>query len=72
MERDPRVSLCLYDPADPYRYVEVRGTVALTEEGGPELIQELSLRYDGTAFREGNPANVRVVVRVRPTHVVEH
>ena len=72
MERDPRISLCLYDPADPYRYVEVRGTVALTEDGGPELIQELSQRYDGTDFQEGNPANVRVVGRVRPTHVVEH
>src|SRR6516165_7748940 len=24
MERDPRVSLCVYDRADPYRYVEVR------------------------------------------------
>jgi PPOX class probable F420-dependent enzyme len=70
MERDPRVSITLYDPADPYRYVEVRGTVSLTEEGGPELIQELSQKYDGTPFREGNPANVRVVVRVTPTKVI--
>src|ERR1043165_6814557 len=42
MERDPRVSVCVYDPADPYRYVEVRGTVSLVEEGGPELIDELT------------------------------
>jgi PPOX class probable F420-dependent enzyme len=70
MQRDPRVSLCVYDPGQPYRYVEVRGTVALTEEGGPELIQRLSLAYDGEPFTEGNPANVRVVARVTPTHLV--
>ena len=69
MERNPRVSLCAYDPADPYSYVEVQGTVSLTEEGGPELIQELSLRYDGAAFRESDPANVRVVCRIRPTKI---
>jgi PPOX class probable F420-dependent enzyme len=72
MQRDPRVSLCVYDPAHAYRYVEVRGTVSLTEDGGPELIQQLSLAYDGEAFTEGNPANVRVVCRITPTHVVVH
>src|SRR5439155_12397424 len=31
MERDPRVTLLAYDPKDPYRYVELRGTVTLDE-----------------------------------------
>ena len=70
MERDPRVTVTLYDPADPYRYVEVRGAVSLTEEGGPELIQELSQKYDGAPFREAKPDAVRVVVRVTPRRVV--
>ena len=72
MERDPRISLLIYDPADPYVYVEVRGTVTMTEEGGPELIQELSQRYDGTPFTEGRPTNVRLVCRVHPTKIVEY
>jgi len=71
MERDPRVTLCAYDPVDPYHYVEVRGTVTLTEEGGPELIQELSMRYDGERFTESDPGNVRVVCRVTPTRVID-
>ncbi len=71
MERDPRVGVTLYDPADPYRYVEVRGAVSLTEEGGPELIQDLSQKYDGVPFREGRPDNVRVVVRITPTRVID-
>ncbi len=71
MERDPRVGVTLYDPADPYRYVEVRGAVSLTEEGGPELIQDLSQKYDGVPFREGRPDNLRVVVRITPTRVID-
>jgi PPOX class probable F420-dependent enzyme len=71
MQRDPRINVAMYDPADPYRYVEIRGTVTLTEEGGPELIQELSRKYDDEPFVEGHPDNVRVVVRVTPTKVVD-
>ena len=70
MQRDPRVSLIAYDPADPERYVEVRGSVSMTQDGGRELIEELSLRYDGVPFREGKPDNVRVVCRVRATKVI--
>jgi len=72
LERDPRVSLCAHDPADPYRYFEVRGTVSMTEDGGPELIEELSQRYDGRPFRESDPDNVRVVCSVTARRVVVH
>jgi PPOX class probable F420-dependent enzyme len=71
MERDPRVSILMFDPADGYSYVEIRGTVSMTGEGGVELIDELSHKYDGTPFVEGHPDNVRIVFRVSPTHVVD-
>jgi PPOX class probable F420-dependent enzyme len=72
IERDPRVSICAYDPADPYRYVEIRGTVSLTEQGGPELIDELSRRYTGKPFQESHPDNIRVVCRVTATKTFTH
>lgn len=71
MERNPNVSLCAYDPADPYVYVEIRGTVSMTEEGGVELIDELSRAYDGVPWTV-RPAETRVVCRVTPTKVIEH
>jgi PPOX class probable F420-dependent enzyme len=69
--KDPRVSVLILDREDPYRYVEVRGTVSMTTEGGPELIERLSQTYTGQRYTgdEGTD-NVRVVVRVQPTHVV--
>ena len=71
MERNPQVSLCAYDPADPYSYVEVRGTVSMVEEGGVELIDELSRAYDGVPWTV-RPTETRVVCRVTPTKVIEH
>jgi PPOX class probable F420-dependent enzyme len=69
LERDPRAAFLAYDPADPYRYVEVRGTVTLTEEGGDELIDELCRAYAGRSWPH-RPEEVRVVCRLTATHVV--
>ena len=69
MERDPRVSLCAYDPANPYIYFTVEGTVTLVEEGGDELIDELSHKYDGKPFTP-TPGGIRVVCRLTADRVV--
>lgn len=69
MERQPLVSLCVTDPANGYRYFEVRGPVTMTRDGGPELIQELSMRYTGRPFTESDPGNVRVVCRLVPEKI---
>jgi PPOX class probable F420-dependent enzyme len=70
MQRDPRVSLMLFDPADPYSYAEIRGKVTMTTEGGPELIDELSFLYEDRPFHESNPDNKRVVCRLTLAKVV--
>lgn len=70
MERNPRVSICAYDPADPYRYVELRGAVTFTEEGGDALIDELSRAYEGKPWHP-KPDQVRLVVRLTPAKIVE-
>jgi PPOX class probable F420-dependent enzyme len=72
MQRDPRVSICMYDPAEPYIYVEMRGAVSLTEEGGRQLINELSNRYDDVDFRVEPPEVTRVVCRLTPSRMIEH
>ncbi|MGC9669421.1 PPOX class F420-dependent oxidoreductase [Planosporangium sp. 12N6] len=70
MTRDPRICICAYDPADPYRYFEARGEVRITREGGQELINELAERYLNGPYEEYAPDSVRVVCRLAPTHVV--
>ena len=71
--RDPRVSVLIHDKRDPYTYVEVRGTVTMTTDGGPELIQTLSQAYTGEGFTgdEGTD-RVRLVVRVDADRVITY
>ncbi|MBO1413924.1 PPOX class F420-dependent oxidoreductase [Streptomyces sp. FH025] len=69
--RDPRISLVINPPEQPYEYLEVRGEVTLTTEGGRELIDELGLKYRGEEkYTYDGPDDVRVVVRIAPRKVV--
>jgi PPOX class probable F420-dependent enzyme len=69
LRNDPRVSISVWDNDDPYKYFEVEGTVELDENGAGEHIDELSQRYEGKPFH--TPTD-RVIVRVRPTRVLDH
>jgi len=79
MRRDPRVTLLCYDPRQPLRYLEVRGTVVeMTEDGAAAHLDALASKYVGRPIRyfgEAIPAEfaateVPVLCRIRPTHVV--
>ncbi|MGN6088435.1 MAG: PPOX class F420-dependent oxidoreductase [Actinomycetes bacterium] len=72
LTRDPRASILIYAQDNPYSYLEVRGTVTTTEEGGRELIDELARKYMGAEryTMDDGTDNVRVVVRISPDKVV--
>ena len=71
IRRDPRVSLAVQDPENPYRYLEVRGRVVeITQNGADEHINKLSQKYLGKPvypFRQ--PGEVRVLYKIEPEHV---
>jgi PPOX class probable F420-dependent enzyme len=74
MQRDPRVSVLVLNPDNPYSYLEVRGRVSMTEQGGRELIDALAAKYRGLdryPWDDGTD-NVRVVCRVQADKVVWH
>jgi PPOX class probable F420-dependent enzyme len=70
MRAEPRVSLAIVDPDNPYRYLEVRGTVTeITEEGADAHIDKMAKKYmnvDAYPYRQ--PAEVRVIYRIEPEH----
>jgi len=74
IRRDPRVSLSVYDRADPERYAEIRGLAAVTEDAGRKLAAALGEEYDGPGggqqFLDLPPEVVRVVIRITPRRVV--
>ena len=79
MRRDPRVTILAYDPRQPLRYLEIRGTVVeMTEDGAVRHLDELASKYAGRPIRYfGGAVPARfaetetpILCRVRPTHVV--
>ncbi|MCR6481517.1 PPOX class F420-dependent oxidoreductase [Amycolatopsis sp. OK19-0408] len=72
IRRDPRVSLSVFDLADPENYVEIRGRAEVTAEGGPELNDELARKYTGDVFPPEPADVVRVLVRLVPEHITGH
>src|SRR5262245_20812037 len=70
MRREPRVAMSIQDPANPYRYLQVRGRVeTITENGADAHIDKLSHKYMGKDYPFRAPGEVRVIYRIRPEHV---
>jgi PPOX class probable F420-dependent enzyme len=68
--RDGRVALSILDPANPYRYLEVRGSVVeRTESGADASIDALSERYIGKPYPFRQPGEKRVLYKILPEHV---
>jgi len=72
MRRDPRVSLALIDPENPYRHLQVQGRVAeITENGADQHIDKMAKKYlgqDKYPFRQ--PGEVRVIYKIEPERAV--
>lgn len=68
LQADGRVSLALIDPENPYRYLEVRGTVVeRTTDGADDHINKMAKKYLGQdvyPFRQ--PGEVRVMYKIKP------
>ena len=68
--KDGRVALSILDPANPYRYIEVRERVVeRTENGADASIDALSQRYLGKAYPFRQPGETRVLFKITPEHV---
>ena len=70
LHRRGGVALLLVDPADPYRYVQIRGRVVEeTEEGAYDVICDLRLKYRGDRNYPRNPGEVRVTYKLLPERI---
>lgn len=71
LQREPRVSLSAYDPADPYRYIEIRGKLVRIEpDEDYEFINKMSKKYiDEDVYPGLEPGEERIVVYIKPERV---
>jgi PPOX class probable F420-dependent enzyme len=77
MQARPKATILSVDPQNPFRYLEVRGTVeAITEDGAMEHINALAKAYRNADSYYGGvmPADMaeketRVICKIKPTRV---
>lgn len=74
MKARPQVALCIADPKDPYRYIQVRGKVVEhTTEGADEHIDSLAWKYRGIKkYNNYRPGMQRIIYKILPESIDEH
>ncbi len=70
LQRDRDATMLLVDPKTPDRYAQIRGRlVSLVPDPRHEFIDQLAQRYTGKKFRELEPGEHRVTLKVQPLTV---
>jgi PPOX class probable F420-dependent enzyme len=70
LQRDREVTMLLVDPKTPDRYAQIRGRlVSLIPDPKHEFIDRLAHRYTGKKFRELEPGEHRVTLKIQPVTV---
>jgi len=70
LQRDREATMLLVDPKTPERYAQIRGRlVSLIPDPRHEFIDRLADRYTGKAFRELEPDEHRVTLKIQPLSV---
>jgi PPOX class probable F420-dependent enzyme len=69
LKEGARIALSVLDPDNPYRYVQVRGTVAkVTEDGAVQHIDALAKKYMGVdKYPFHTPNEKRVIYEIEAT-----
>ena len=70
VRRDPRVAITLIDPENPYRYLEIRGSVVeITEDGADAHIDKMAKKYLGVdKYPYGSAGEQRVIYKIKLEH----
>ena len=71
MRARPSVALCIADPKNPYRYLEIRGKVVeIITDGAEQHIDTLNMKYHGTpTYAYHDPKQLRVIYKIQPEKV---
>jgi PPOX class probable F420-dependent enzyme len=70
LERDPRISVLVYESGNPYNFVEIRGTATGTTEGADEHINALAKKYiDQDEYPYRQPGEQRIKFVIQPEHI---
>ncbi len=71
-KRNPEVALAIYDQADPYNFIQIRGSVVdqITGPSAEEHIDKMAKKYKGVdKYSSRRPGERRVILKIEPRRV---
>lgn len=70
LQRDPRVTVVVYEAGNPYNFVEIRGIASSSTEDADAHIDALAKKYIGqNEYPFRRPGEQRIKFVIEPTHV---
>jgi PPOX class probable F420-dependent enzyme len=69
LRKRPQCSLLILDLANPYRYVEVRGTAKIEPDDEYEFAGKVGAKYDSDLKQHDQPGERRVKVTIVPANI---
>jgi hypothetical protein len=73
LQANPSIAVSATDPTNPYRYLEIRGTVVrFDDDSSNAFIDSMAKKYmDADSYPFHQPGDERVIVVVEPTHTTQ-
>ena len=65
----PQCSLFILDLANPFRYLDVRGTARIEPDDDYAFAKRVGAKYDADLSEHDGPGDKRVVLTIEPTNV---
>jgi PPOX class probable F420-dependent enzyme len=72
LQADPKVSLLILDPENPYRYLELRGDAEIAPDDDYVFADQVGAKYGDDLRSRDKPCESRVVVTIKPARVIAH
>lgn len=74
MRARPNVALCITDPTNSYRYIQIQGKIIeITTEGADEHIDNLAFKYRGVnKYPNRKEGEQRVTYKIQPIKIDAH
>lgn len=69
IETEPACTVLILDVANPYRYVEIRGTAVVEPDNDLEFARRVGAKYDADLREHDAPGDRRVMVRIVPARL---
>jgi PPOX class probable F420-dependent enzyme len=70
LQEGRKVALAIMDPANPYRYMQIRGKVTkVTTDGADAHIDKLAHKYMGTDYPFRQAGESRILIEIEPESV---